>query len=440
MPEQRTALTEPKHQLGIAAFDQGRYEEAARLFTEALEVKETAERWNDWATAQLMCQRGPAAEGGYRNAIELDPTHHQAAANLGIFLVRSGRFAEATPLLEGAMNATDVQQGAVVAQLLAHCREMLAAGNGTGTSITGLGQTDKPSKTSPAPPDRKAAEEYLARGEKFVQRALELGLGDVSNYYWYHTIDLGDGLVTPGIFDLRDNLPAFRFPEDMKGMTVLDVGSATGFFAFEFEQRGAHVISVELPSLEDFDRFPGQTIEQVVRKIKRSFVPCSHSPVQLGELVRPISDEELYFFHLDGPFRFCHQRLNSKVERCYSTVYELSAEKLGVERFDLVFLSNVLLHTLYPLQALAAVAPLCKGTLILSQTLLAGLDSQPVMVYMGGNEPEDDSSTWWYPNKACFEQLLKKLGFKTVEEVGHDAGVLVETGGPYDHTILHAKK
>lgn len=436
MPEQRSVLAESKHEQGTLAFDQERYEEAARLFTEALEVKETAERWNDWATAQMACQRGLAAEGGYRHALELDPGHHQAAANLGIFLVRSGRFGEALPLLEQAMNGTDGQPGSVVAQLLGHCREKLASGKG----IVELEQPSKSSSTAPAQPAGKAGEEYLARIEKFNQRALELGLGDLRNYYWYHTIDLGEGLVTPGIFDLRDNLPAFRFPKDMRGMTVLDVGSATGFFAFEFEQRGAHVISVELPSLEDFDRFPGQTIEQVVRKIKRSFVPCSHSPVQLGELVRPISDEELYFFHLDGPFRFCHQRLNSKVERCYSTVYELSAEKLGVERFDLVFLSNVLLHTLYPLQALGAIAPLCKGTLILSQTMLTGLDSQPVMVYMGGDEPEDDSSTWWYPNKTCFEQLLKKLGFKTVEEVGHDSGALVETGGPYSHTILHARK
>jgi SAM-dependent methyltransferase len=269
---------------------------------------------------------------------------------------------------------------------------------------------------------------------------LELGLGDLSNYYWYHTIDLGEGLVTPGVFDLRETLPAFRFPEDMRGMIVLDVGSATGFFAFEFEQRGARVISVELPSLEGLGRFPGQTTEQVIRGIQRSFRPPTRPGNQLGKLARPLTNDERYFYLLDGAFRFCHQRLNSKVERCYSTVYELSAEKLGVEGFDLIFLGNVLLHTIYPLQALGAIAPLCKDTLILSQTMLTGPDSQPAMVYVGGDDPEENNHTWWYPNKPCFEQLLKKLGFKTVEEVGHDSGVLVETGGTYDHTILHAKK
>ena len=111
-------------------------------------------------------------------------------------------------------------------------------------------------------------------------------------------------MVTPGIFDLRDNLAAFRFPEDMRGMTVLDVGSATGFFAFEFEKRGARVISVELPSLEELDRLPGRTTEQVARKIQRVFMPRTHSATQCGALARPLTSDEVYFHLMDGPFRF----------------------------------------------------------------------------------------------------------------------------------------
>jgi hypothetical protein len=80
----------------------------------------------------------------------------------------------------------------------------------------------------------------------------------LSKYYWCHTIDLGDGLVTPGDYDYRSSLPLFQFPEDMRGMTVLDVGSATGFFAFEFEKREAVVTSVELPSIADWDMPAGE--------------------------------------------------------------------------------------------------------------------------------------------------------------------------------------
>ena len=284
-------------------------------------------------------------------------------------------------------------------------------------------------------PAKTVAQEYYEQVAEFQQRALRLGLGDVRGYYWYHTIDLGDGLVTPGMYDYRSSLPVFRFPETMSGMTVLDVGSATGFFAFEFERRGARVISVELPSLEALDRFPGQTTEQVVSKIGRMLESCRGE----GAAPQAYSAAELYYALLEGPFQFCKQRLNSKVERCYSTVYELTPEKLGVAEFDLIFVGDVLVHTLYPLRALGALAPLCKGTLVLSQ-IAPEQPAEPAMLYVGGENSAEDDVSWWLPNKPCFEQMLKKLGFRTVEEVGRNTGVLRPAGHPFDRAILHATK
>src|SRR5258708_4233384 len=106
--------------------------------------------------------------------------------------------------------------------------------------------------------------EQVRRSRAFHEAALRRGYRDFEDLYWYHTVDLGDGLVTPGSYDYRDALPRFGFPEDMRGMSVLDVGSATGFFAFEFERRGADVTSVELPSLAHWDRFPGETVAQTI--------------------------------------------------------------------------------------------------------------------------------------------------------------------------------
>src|SRR3954463_16061916 len=114
---------------------------------------------------------------------------------------------------------------------------------------------------------------FLENKARFQTGASALGLADASRYYWYHAVDLGDGLVTPGIYDYRETISHFGFPENMSGMTVLDVGSATGFFAFEFERRGARVVSTELPSLRDLDRFPGQDVENSVRKIERMIFP-----------------------------------------------------------------------------------------------------------------------------------------------------------------------
>src|SRR5579871_2542110 len=114
-----------------------------------------------------------------------------------------------------------------------------------------------------------SADEFWRAAEQFNQRVEALGYADIRSYYWYHTVELPGGLVTPGQYDFRDALSAFPFPRDMRGMRVLDVGSATGFFAFEFARRGADVVSVELPSLEMLDRSPGQTIEQSLDKIRK---------------------------------------------------------------------------------------------------------------------------------------------------------------------------
>jgi SAM-dependent methyltransferase len=285
------------------------------------------------------------------------------------------------------------------------------------------------------------AEEYVQQTRVFADRVRELALPDISRYYWYHTIDLGDGLVTPGLYDYRETIGDFHFPDDMRGMTVLDVGSATGFFAFEFERRGARVISVELPSLRDLDRFPGQDVESSLRKIERMIFPDG---LKLEGLRRGDAERELYQCLLDGPFQFCKERLGSRVERCYSTIYDLSAEKLRAAKldaeFDLIFVGDVLVHTLYPLKALAALAPLCKGSLVLAQMLPEGPQEPPAMMYVGGDDPDEDHISWWLPNKSCLTELFMKLGFVQVEEIGWHTGVVRPGGHPFRRIILNARK
>lgn len=272
---------------------------------------------------------------------------------------------------------------------------------------------------------------------QFSERAKALGLPDTSRYYWYHTVDLGDGLVTPGMYDYRETVRDFHFPADMRGMTVLDVGSATGFFAFEFERRGARVVSVELPSLVNLDRFPGQDVQGSIDKIERMIFPLE----ELRDMRRGDTERELYRCLLEGPFEFCRARLGSRVERCYSTIYDLTAEKTGVpEGFDLVFVGDVLLHTLYPLKALAAVAALCRGTLMLAQMLPEGPQEPPAMMYTGGADPDEDEVSWWLPNRSCLVQMLSKLRFPRVEEVGFHRGLLRPGNHPFERIILRASR
>ncbi len=40
---------------------------------------------------------------------------------------------------------------------------------------------------------------------------------EVAGYPWYHTLDLGDGVVTSGMFDHRGTEAAHLLPDDLSG-------------------------------------------------------------------------------------------------------------------------------------------------------------------------------------------------------------------------------
>ncbi|MES1166466.1 MAG: methyltransferase type 11, partial [Pseudomonadota bacterium] len=63
---------------------------------------------------------------------------------------------------------------------------------------------------------------------------------------WFHRIDLGNGVVTPGPDDTAAKLARLKLPESFAGQSVLDIGAWDGFFSFEAERRGARrVVAVD---------------------------------------------------------------------------------------------------------------------------------------------------------------------------------------------------
>lgn len=263
-------------------------------------------------------------------------------------------------------------------------------------------------------------QDYERQIRAFHEQARALGHHGLENYYWYHTIDLGDGLVTPGAYDFRSQWPAFGFPDSMAGMRVLDVGSATGFFAFEFERRGAEVVSVELPSLAAWDMLSAER-DEVIREL------IAWHKVDTAE--------QAYVRHLDGPFRFCQSVLASRVKRCYSSIYDLTLANLGGERFDLIFAGDVLLHLFSPLQALDVLAGLCRGALVVTiDAAFPGPAHLPLLAFMG------DHRAWWNASVGCVEAMLKRLGFSAVSVAGRHTGVVRSHGVPYARDVIWGNK
>src|SRR3954447_21262848 len=72
---------------------------------------------------------------------------------------------------------------------------------------------------------------------------------EADGYPWYHTLELGDGAVTKGMFDHRPHMHHYPIPADLTGKRCLDVATMDGYWAFEMERRGA--ASVTALDLED---------------------------------------------------------------------------------------------------------------------------------------------------------------------------------------------
>ncbi len=271
----------------------------------------------------------------------------------------------------------------------------------------------------------KEKEEYQQERDRFKQYIKNIDLPGLPSFYWYHTVDLGNGIVTPGDYDYRHSLPSFHFPDDMYGMKVLDVGSATGFFSFEFERRGAKVVSVELPSLHDWD---------IIHDEKAAVILSIMAECQAT------SPEDAYYRHLKGPFDFCHSQRKSSVRRVFSPIYDLTAEILGDDQFDIVFLGDILLHLFAPLKALNVIAPLCKDRLIIGTDLFADPGEAPSMRFLGTVSKKMDHRTWWAFNRVCMEEMLRRVGFRDVKLVGNHSGIGRRAWWRYERYVFHGRK
>lgn len=270
-----------------------------------------------------------------------------------------------------------------------------------------------------------ARSDYDLQLKQFQQRTAALNQPELEHFYWYHAVDLGRGLITPGDYDLRPAWPEFHFPDDLRGLQVLDVGSATGYFAFEFAKRGADVVSVELPSFGDWDLLHGER-----EALLQGLMTCHHAA----------TPQEAYHRHLDGPFRFCQERLGLSVRRCYSSIYDLTPEKLGQTGFDFIFAGDILLHLFSPLRALDVLASLCRGTLVVSTDLFHRGSSAPLLKFVGNQSRQTDSRTWWKFNAAGLEAMLQRVGFPQVRHVGAHSGIARRSWQVYHRDIFHASK
>ena len=181
---------------------------------------------------------------------------------------------------------------------------------------------------------------------------------------WFHTIDVGDGIHTPGMEDIRGTLDRVHLPHDMTGMTVLDVGANDGFYSFDCERRGAE----RVVALDKWDRKYDNTwaVENI---------------------------------------RFAKKCRGSKIEIVQKGIAQYAAK--CEDRFDIVLFMGVLYHLKNMMAGVESCARMVKpGGLLITETHYVKNGGGPMAVYYPGDALNNDPTNFWGPNDLCVRAML----------------------------------
>jgi tRNA (mo5U34)-methyltransferase len=205
---------------------------------------------------------------------------------------------------------------------------------------------------------------------------------------WFHSIDVGDGIVTPGAVSTdyeRYLLKMLQLPGRLDGLRVLDIGTYDGFWAFECERRGAaEVVAIDVNPID---------------------CRC---------------------------FKIARDVLGSSVKYHHIGVYEMDEEALG-GKFDLVLFPGVFYHLRHIIMSFDNIWKILKpgGTVLVEShvcdnyfvledgkvTTLKKIDKRllkvPLFRFYRKNELNPvDWSNWFGANVAALLDVMWSAGFK----------------------------
>ena len=196
----------------------------------------------------------------------------------------------------------------------------------------------------------------------------------IDSMYWHHSIDFGDGLVTPsaiGLNGTNEFAEALLSRFDLSGRSVLDIGAWTGAYSLYAKRRGA---------------------ARVVAADKYVWTHPFFKGRDAFELARKLSGLDIDAHEIDVPF--------------------VTPDTVGV--FDVVLFSGVFYHLINPVHLTRQVS-LCARHALVVETHQDALDNpRPAMIFYPGGALNGDGSNWWGPNPHCMYEILTELGFAEI--------------------------
>ena len=212
--------------------------------------------------------------------------------------------------------------------------------------------------------------------------------------FWWHSIDLGDGVVTPGHKSaelLRSEFDNMRVG-DLRGKSVLDIGAWDGYFSFTAERLGAgRVVAL------DHYVWRSQLTEHGVPG-DRPLAPGGALPGRAG-------------------FDLAHSVLDSRVEPVVADLE--TADLSGLGEFDVVLFLGVLYHLQNPLSVLRRLATITREVLVLETeaVVIRGYEHTAMCEFYETTELNNDVSNWWAPNARAVEGMCRAAGLANVTTI-----------------------
>jgi len=182
---------------------------------------------------------------------------------------------------------------------------------------------------------------------------------------WYHRYEIFPGVMTPGVYDPSHLLNSLKLPDDMTGLTALDIGAADGFFTKALSARGADVTALDY---DDKGFYGFAIMEQLAGR----------------------------------PFRYIR-----------SNVYDL--ETHGLQPFDYVLCLGVLYHLPDMMRALWLIRKYVKRHFLLETLISRRDETRPMAEYLPGSSLNGDYTNFWAPNVLCVSGMLSDAGFGVID-------------------------
>ncbi|MEP6916111.1 MAG: methyltransferase domain-containing protein [Acidobacteriota bacterium] len=202
----------------------------------------------------------------------------------------------------------------------------------------------------------------------------DLALKLIERKSWHHDFEIVPGVRTHGSYNPEGLWQELQLPEDLNGVSLLDVGACNGYFSFEARKRGARVVAFDIRHKDN-------------------------SGFGLAQHINGFDDIE-------------HHQVN---------ILDLHAGDYG--RFDIVLAMGLLYHTPDPFRALANCAALSRERLLVESfcidTLLSpAMASEPIMRFIPDparfpdqGQPNTDPTNFWGFTAMCLRRMVEDVGF-----------------------------